>query len=209
MVNSKTVLKRLKDATGHDATIVYPCVDTEKFCLPEEPSRREYYLSFARLATIKRVDRIVEAFARLPEKQLILVHGPHDPERETILARIRDCANITPIESPSDEALISLIQHAIATIYVPRAEDFGMTPIESMACGTPVIAAADGGLLETVIDGETGYFVSAAAHTKEIIDAVHRLTSEVAQTMHARCRSRAEEFSYAVFRERVRSLVCL
>lgn len=100
-----------------------------------------YFLSFARLSPPKRVDLIVDAFIRMPDQNLIFTYGQNDPLREEIIAKIREYKNIRAIESPSDDELISLIQNAIATIYVPVEEDFGMSPVESMACGTPVIGA--------------------------------------------------------------------
>ncbi len=207
LVNSETIRKRLLEHTGYASQIVYPCVDTDFFSPGLESHNVPYYLSYARLASIKRVDRIVEAFARMPERKLVLVHGPHDPQREEVLARVWECPNIETWESPSDTELRDLIRGAAAVIYIPQAEDFGMTPIESMACGTPVIAAADGGLLETVVEGKTGYFVSDEARVEEIIEAVRRLDPETAATMSAACVRRAHDFSYHSFAERMREIV--
>jgi glycosyltransferase involved in cell wall biosynthesis len=204
LVNSRTIEKRLKEHTGADSSIVYPCVDTEFFApAPVVSSGESYFLSYARLASIKRVDRIVEAFARMPERKLVLVHGKHDPQREEILARVRTLPNIETRESPADEELRDLIRGATAVIYVPLAEDFGMTPLEAMACGTSVIAAADGGLLETVVDGSTGYFVSAEARVEEIMEAAEKIDS--APDTRDACVARANEFSYRRFAERMRA----
>lgn len=68
---------------------------------------------------------------------------------------IANYPHISAICSPDDHELRQLIQEATATIYVPVDEDFGMSPVESMACGTPVIGVNDGGLKETIIDGKT------------------------------------------------------
>lgn len=85
------------------------------------------------------MDIIVDAFLQMPEQNLILTYGKNDPMKDDILAKIQNSKNIKAIESPSDTDLISLIQGARATIYIPIDEDFGMSPVESMACGTPVI----------------------------------------------------------------------
>lgn len=98
-----------------------------------------YFLSFARLSAIKRVDRIVSAFQRMPTERLILTYGANDPEKTKIQNMIKDCPHIMMVQSPSDLELRALIQDARATIYVPVDEDFGMSPLESMSCGTPVI----------------------------------------------------------------------
>jgi len=80
----------------------------------------------------------------MPKEKLILTYGKNDPEKTKILAMIEKHTNISAICSPSDEELRKLIQEATATIYVPVDEDFGMSPVESMACGTPVIGVNDG-----------------------------------------------------------------
>lgn len=78
-------------------------------------------------------------------------------------------------ESPSDEELRTLIRGAKATIYVPVDEDFGMSPVESMSCGTPVIGVNDGGLKESIIDGKTGILIDARCHPEDIQDAVREI----------------------------------
>ena len=75
----------------------------------------------------------------MSEKSLIFTYGKNDPLKEELLKKIRAFKNITAIEAPEENELISLIQGAIATIYIPVDEDFGMSPVESMACGIPVI----------------------------------------------------------------------
>jgi glycosyltransferase involved in cell wall biosynthesis len=145
--NSKNVQSRLKHFTGYDSVIVYPPVDTDRFT----PGARgegitrfdEYYLSWARLSPPKRVDLIIEAFLDMPEKNLIFTYGKNDPLKEALLKKIEWISNRLAIDSPDDNTLLDLIRWAVATIYIPIDEDFGMTPVESMACGIPVIGAAE------------------------------------------------------------------
>jgi glycosyltransferase involved in cell wall biosynthesis len=75
----------------------------------------------------------------MPEKNLVYTYGPNDPMREYILNLSKNAPNIYPIMAPIDRDFIYILQHATANIYIPVDEDFGMTPIESMACGVPVI----------------------------------------------------------------------
>ncbi len=124
--------------------ILYPPVDTTRFSPGEKNTAHEYFLSFARLSPPKRVDVIIDAFREMPEKRLIFTYGKNDPEKEKILAKIHAFPNIEAIESPDDAVLISLIRGALAVIYIPINEDFGMTPVESMACGIPVIGVDEG-----------------------------------------------------------------
>jgi len=134
-----------------------------------------YFLSFARLSSIKRVDRIVAAFQKMPEEKLILTYGKNDPEKEKIFQMIEGYKNISAICSPDDGELRQLIQEATATIYVPVDEDFGMSPVESMSCGTPVIGVNDGGLKETIIDGKTGILIHPDCKPSDIAEAVQRI----------------------------------
>ena len=155
--NSTNTRDRLKYFTGYDAEIIYPPVDLSRF-VPSE-TRGDYYYSWARLSAIKRVDKIIEAFAKMPEKKLIFSYGINDPEKEKILEIAKKYSNISAIQSPDDPELIKLISESVATIYIPVDEDFGMTPVESMACGVPVIGVNDGGLKESVLNGKTGILI--------------------------------------------------
>jgi glycosyltransferase involved in cell wall biosynthesis len=94
----------------------------------------------------------------------------------------------------NDQQLADLVGNAIATIYLPINEDFGISPVESMAAGKPVIGVAEGGLLETVIDKQTGILISAVDHLR-IIEAVSDLSSKQAQTMRHDCEQQAQQFS--------------
>lgn len=135
ITNSKTVQKRLQDFTGYESEIIYPPIDTQRFVpmlchsdegricsdFQEAKSRSlvprddknillGYFLSWARLSPPKRVDVIVDAFLEMPEERLIFTYGKNDPMKDEILAKIRNNKNITAIESPDDDTLISLIQ---------------------------------------------------------------------------------------------------
>ncbi|MFZ2255303.1 MAG: glycosyltransferase [Patescibacteria group bacterium] len=144
--NSENVKKRLLHYTNTTSTIIYPPTDTSFFTPSADRTSHElpfpsseYFYSWARLSPPKRVDMIVDAFLAMPDKNLIFSYGKNDPMRGSILAKIQNAPNIRAIEAPDDILLLSLIRGARATIYIPVDEDFGMTPVESMACGVPVI----------------------------------------------------------------------
>ncbi len=223
--NSKNVQKRLKDFTGYDSEIIYPPTDTGKF-IPTSPqpspkgegaqvsshfsegegARRwgRYFLSFARLSPPKRVDLIVEVFLQIPDQNLIFCYGKNDPMKEAILKKIEWRKNIIALESPNDTDLIALIQGATATIYIPVDEDFGMSPVESMACGTPVIWSDEWGLRETVIDGETGKLVEIMNYELWIMNLkqiIQKTSKEEWESMRDACIARAQEFSLEQFTE--------
>ena len=144
------------------------------------------------------------------EKNLIFSYGKNDPLKAEILAKVAWAKNITAIEAPDDAKLLSLIQHATATIYIPVDEDFGMSPVESMSCGVPVIGSKEGWLLETVIDGKTGKLIEIPSHDAWVTNLKNTLQntlSEEWQAMKEDSRVRAADFSLEKFREKLQSLV--
>jgi glycosyltransferase involved in cell wall biosynthesis len=81
LTNSLNTQARIKKFVGKDSIVLYPPVDTKKFTYIDT---KDYYLSFARLADAKRVDKVVEAFKKMPDKKLIVIYGENDPAREKI-----------------------------------------------------------------------------------------------------------------------------
>jgi glycosyltransferase involved in cell wall biosynthesis len=112
--------------------------------------------------------------------------------------------NILAIQSPDDPELIKLISESVATIYIPVDEDFGMTPVESMACGVPVIWVNDGWLKESVLDGKTGILIWKEANIDDLCTAVNSLTLEKSLTMKWDCIERAGKFGLDEFSKIVR-----
>ena len=107
-------------------------------------------------------------------------------------------------ESPSDTELRELIRGAKATIYIPIDEDFGMSPVESMACGTPVIGVNDGGLKESIIDGATGTLIDPLCTPEMITQAVKDLPMRHFQS--STCIQRAHDFSLVEFTKKLQVL---
>jgi len=190
VANSKNVQGRIRKYLGHDSVVVYPPCDTDRF---EWISEQGYYLSTARLHSLKRVDRIIDAFLTMPDKPLVVVSD--GIEAQSLRRRAAGAANISFTGSVDDATMRRLIGEAIATVYVPVDEDFGMSPVESMAAGKPVIGVAEGGLLETVVPGETGIFVNPGCTGADIAEAVRALDAPAAARMRAACEARAELFS--------------
>ena len=114
LTNSKNTQKRIKFFTGREAHILYPPVDTDFFSPKKDGEKiveeEEYYLSFARLSSIKRVDKIVSAFQKMPNRKLVITYGANDPERQKIMSMVHGHTNIEMRLSPSDHELRYLIQ---------------------------------------------------------------------------------------------------
>lgn len=196
--NSRTVQERLRRFCHTESTVLYPPIRTDKFHWIEQG---DFYLSWARLDSLKRVEDIVRAFQHMPEKKLLVLSGG---ERE---AAVRTLAagypNITVrgwVEWPE---LVEAVGKCIAALYIPIDEDFGMTPVEAMSAGKPSIVVREGGLRESVVEGETGLFVEPNYTIDDLISAVHTLTPERALAMRQACERRAVAFSIEAFMERL------
>lgn len=202
IANSENVRRRLHYYIGCESIVVNPPIDCEKF---HWLGQSDYYLSVARLEPLKRVDIIVEAFRKMPDKRLIITSG--GSLLPALRRRASDASNIQFTDWITDAVLSELIGNAIATLYIPMDEDFGMSPVESMAAGKPVIGVAEGGLLETVVDGETGVLLPPDPDPQRIVEAVRAMTPQRAVAMRAACESRARLFSREIFLERMRSVL--
>jgi glycosyltransferase involved in cell wall biosynthesis len=179
IANSATVQKRIIKYYRRDSKIIYPPVETEKFKISDlsRQSRSErYFLLGCRLAPYKRVDIVVQAFKALgPDFRLKIFGDGLDLPRLRQLAG--EASNIEFLGRVSEEQKAGLYAHALAFIN-PQEEDFGITAVEAMAAGRPVLAYRRGGATETVIEGETGLFFkeqTAAA----IMDLVRRFLSDL------------------------------
>ena len=204
VTNSNHVRRRLFELTGVDSSVIYPPIATRQFCFTGQSG---YYLSVARLEPAKRVDRIIRAFLSMPDLQLIVTSGGSEFERLKAIAN--GAPNIHFTHWVSDSTLAYLMGQAIATLYIPEDEDFGMSAVESMSAGKPVIGVNEGGLAETVIDCKTGFLLEADPTTESIQDAIKKMTPKVAMSMQYACQHRAAEFSTERFLEGFQRLLDL
>jgi glycosyltransferase involved in cell wall biosynthesis len=202
VANSENVRNRLIRHFGRDAVVVHPPVDIRRFQWLGDGG---YYISLARLEDFKRVDLVVCAFMLMPHRRLIVTSGGSELERLKQLAA--GAANISFTGWVAEEELRVLVGHARAAIYVPMDEDFGMSPVEAMAAGKPVIGVAEGGLLETILDGETGLLIKDNLTPEKLRDAVEKLEGMNPQVMRKRCEQRAALFDESIFVERMLALI--
>lgn len=161
IANSKTVQRRISKYYRRDSRVIYPPVETEKFSVSEKAG--DYYLIGGRLVPYKRFDVVVEAFAKNGRKLKVFGSGV-DLERLRILAG--DKENVEFLGRVSDQEKIELYRGCKAFLN-PQEEDFGITMVESLASGRPVIAYRRGGATEIVKEDETGVFFD-----EQTIDAV-------------------------------------
>ncbi len=189
LANSATTRDRIFRHYRRDSRIVYPAIDTARFGAGEETVAGDYYLVASRLVPYKRVDIAIAATGRLQRRLVIVGTGPEK-------AGLHD-KHVDYLGHVSDERLIELMRGARALIF-PGFEDFGMTPVEMMACGRPVIAYGKGGALETVVDGATGVFATEQT-VDAFVDAIERF--EALSFDFRRIVEHAQTFSFERFEE--------
>jgi glycosyltransferase involved in cell wall biosynthesis len=202
VADSHFVARRILKAYRRDADVIYPPVDTQLFT--PGGGREGYYVTVSRLMPYKRVDVLAAAFARMPQRKLVVIGtGPE-------LAALRASApvNVEFAGHLPVSDVVSRLQRARAFLYA-AVEDFGIAPVEAMACGTPVIALGRGGAAETVSGPEsaepTGAFFEDQT-ADAVIAAVEAFERRPAIPADA-CRRRALQFSAARFREQFTALI--
>lgn len=151
VANSRYIARRIRKVYGREAHVIHPPVNTAHFALC--PQKDNYYLTASRMVPYKKINLIVEAFATMPDKRLVVAGDGPDFEKIKRLAT----PNIELVGYQSNEALVSYMQKARAFVFAAE-EDFGIMPVEAQACGTPVLAYGKGGVLDSVVDQKTGLF---------------------------------------------------
>ena len=205
LTNSENTRQRLKDFLWYDSKVLYPPVKLEEF---KWISQKDYYLSVSRLASAKRIDHIVKAFLKMPDKKLVVVYWENDPQKQEIFDLAKNAKNIEFKTFPANVWFTECVGDSIAWICVPINEDFWMVPVESMAAWKPVLWVDEWGLKETVVHKKTGYLVPAWAKVEDLIDAIQNfLTPEKCLEMKADCEARAKKFSYEEFERQINDYI--
>ena len=197
IANSKFVQERIKRTYGRDSFLIYPPINIDKFTI--DNIKNDFYITASRLVPYKKIKLIVEAFNQMPEKKLVVIGSGEEYNEIKKIAKF----NISVLGYQKDEVLIAYMQKAKAFIY-SAIEDFGIVPIEAMACGTPVIALNRGGTAETVIDGING--IHFQNQTKEdIIEAIKKF--ETVRFSAKDISQYAKQFSTKRFQEEIRVFI--
>jgi glycosyltransferase involved in cell wall biosynthesis len=188
VANSQITRDRIRAYYGRDANIVHPPVRTERF---SPGPVGDYYVIVSELMAHKQIDVAIEAFNRLKLPLLVIGDGPHARR----LGRLAG-PTVTLTGRVSDAEVEAALRGARAAI-VTSVEEFGIAAVEAQASGRPVIARGAGGVLETVIPGETGCFWSGGA--EELATAVLEF-DDSAKSPEA-CVRNAARFSRQTFRD--------
>lgn len=191
VANSKFIARRIKKVYGRDSDVIYPPVDTDRFTLRE--NKDNFYFTASRMVPYKKIDLIVEAFAQMPDKKLVVIGDGPDMQK----IKSKATRNIEILGYQSNQVMQDYMQRAKAFVFAAE-EDFGITPVESQACGTPVIAFGKGGSRETVMSNidqnPTGVFFNQQ-NISSVIDAVEFFEQKQDFYLPQNCRDNALRFS--------------
>ncbi len=205
IANSKTVQKRIKKYYRRDSVVIYPPVETDKFYisnLKEQKEEEKYFLIGCRLAPYKRVDTVIEAFKKLGSNYKLKIFGDGvDLKRLKKIAK--GINNIEFLGRISEEEKAKLYSNALAFIN-PQEEDFGITAVEAMASGRPVIAYRKGGATETIIEDKTGIFFNEQT-PESLIEAIKKFKNNNFDSIMIR--EQAERFSVENFKRRILNFI--
>lgn len=199
LANSNYIAEKLIRIYNRQSTVIYPPVDVDKFSCVEQ--KDDYYFVASRLVPYKRIDLIVEAFAQMPDKRLVVAGtGP-----ELNKLKNKFLVNVEFIGYQDESTLKELMQKARAFVFSAE-EDFGIVVVEAMACGTPVIALNKGGTAETVIDGITGILFNEQT-VEDIKEAVKRFEKIEDTFNHKDIAEHTKKFSRQIFEEKMKNYV--
>ncbi|HDV9911016.1 TPA: glycosyltransferase family 4 protein, partial [Klebsiella oxytoca] len=203
IANSQFIARRIKKVYGRKADVIYPAVDVERFAL--QTNKQDYYMTASRMVPYKRMDLIVEAFSHMPTKKLVVIGD--GPEMNKIKSKAT--SNIEILGYQPNDVMQKYMSEAKAFVFAAE-EDFGITPVEAQACGTPVIAYGKGGALETIISIEkenpTGLFFYKQ-DVESLVEAISKFELSRDLILPENCRANALKFSVERFREEIKHYV--
>lgn len=198
IANSRTVQQRIKKYYKKDSRVIYPPVDLSRF----KPNKKNenFFLIVSTLTPYKRVDLAVNLFNKIGKQLVIIGDGPQKPYLQSIAGK-----NISFLGFKDDEVTAEYFRNSRALIF-PGEEDFGITPVEAMACGKPVLAYGRGGVTESVIPGVTGEFFNEPT-VSSMEDGLGRLIMNEKNYSMKAIREQAEKFSQEKFEKEIMKAV--
>jgi glycosyltransferase involved in cell wall biosynthesis len=181
ITNSKFSQQLLQDAYQVQSTVVYPGINTDLF-VPLDSQKQDYVLCVGAVIYSKGYRFLISALGEVSKRRrpkLFIAANSRDPVEERVIRKLAAEKEVDlHIERiTSDSRLVQVYNEALAFVYAPLQEALGMAPLEAMACGLPVVAVGEGGIKETVRDGQTGWVV--ARNEKLFAEVLVRLLSNL------------------------------
>ena len=197
IANSTTVAARIRRIYRRDSTIIHPPADAEYFT-PAPVPREDWYLCASAFSPYKRADLVIEAFRKSGRKLKVVGAGQDEVKIRKMCGGAVEFLGWLP-----DEGLRDMYRRGRGLIFAGE-EDFGILPVEAQLCGMPVVAFGKGGLLDSIVDRETGVFFGRQT-VESLNDAVDRF--EASDIRPDVCRRNGERFSRPRFMEAMRSFL--
>lgn len=196
---SNYIARRIKKIYRRDAEVIYPPVDTAKFSC--ESHKEDFYLTASRFVPYKKIDLIAESFSKMPDKKLIIIGEGSDKEK----IKAKSAKNVKMINYKEVDDLAEYMKRARAFVFAAE-EDFGISVIEALSCGTPVIALNKGGTAETIVDGKYGIHFSDQT-PDDIVNAVARFEKSENTFDPQILSNYAKQFDRSIFEEKIKSFI--
>jgi glycosyltransferase involved in cell wall biosynthesis len=198
IANSNHVSKRIKKYFRQDSTVLYPPVNVKRFKLNK--NHEDYYLIISALTPFKKIDLAVSLFNKIRKRLVVIGSGSQLEFLKTIAGPTVD------VLGPKDDEIVTEYLQNCRAFIMAGEEDFGIAPVEAMACGKPVLAYGKGGLLETVIPGVTGeFFYEQSIESME--DGLGRLIVNEPKYKPATIRKHAQSYSEESFINAVKDIL--
>lgn len=196
IANSKYIAQRIQKYYRRDSAVIYPCVHINEHTIEQQPD--DYYLLVSRFTYYKRIDLAVAACTKLGKNLKIIGGGEEEKKLRAIAG-----PTIEFLGKCSDEEVKHAYSHAKAFLF-PGEEDFGITPVEAMSAGCPVLAYGKGGVTETVLAEKTGLFFGEQT-VESLVECIRRFEQSGVAYSREQIRAHSLQFSEERFREEIRA----
>ncbi|MEL5449053.1 glycosyltransferase family 4 protein [Serratia bockelmannii] len=203
IANSRFIARRIQKVYGRQADVIYPPVSVRNFDVCD--NKDDFYLTASRMVPYKKIDLIVDAFSHMQDKKLVVIGDGSEMKK----IRSKATKNVEIMGYQTNDVMKEHMQKAKAFVFAAE-EDFGITPVEAQACGTPVIAYGRGGALETVVStahpNPTGVFFDKQ-DVSAVVEAVKTFESSASLFEPQSCRNNAIRFSDERFRNEISNYI--
>ena len=199
IANSRYVSSRIWKTYRRESEVIYPPVDIDAYNFNSK--KDNFYLTVSRMVPYKRVDLIVRAFSKMPDKKLVVIGDGAEFNNIKKLA----AKNIEILGYQTSSVVKEYMEKAKCFVFAAE-EDFGIVPVEAQACGTPVIAYGRGGVTESVISNETGIFFKNQ-NVEDIINAVKYFETNYDKFNSTNIRRNVERFNVGNFKKKFKNFV--
>ncbi len=197
---SEHVRDRIKKYYRKEAKVIYPPMPLNSVKILKSSPRANYYLIVSRLYPHKNIDIAIKAFNKLGLELVIIGEGPDKKRLKKIAGKTIKFMGFVP-----DNELPGYYKNCKAFI-MPQEEDFGLTPIEAMLCGRPVLALRKGGAVETIIEGVTGEFFDDPI-PEALADGIRRLNENYDSYNSETIKSNTQQFTRDIFHKQILEVI--